>query len=549
MQLGHRARVGMEHDLDAALLQVADVGLPVFEVVGDEHDLAARLDHELQHRERAHRSGVLVGRQHAGFDHQHPKARPAVALGPGHEPVGPVVGELGRPLRLELRPVGHLVLLDPAALVGAGGLALEVDDPGRRLVVDAAACGAHGEGEVGVLVIRRRVALVEAAELAEERRRHREAGARAVVHLPQVVVLGPVGVAVAAVVPRGAVAPDDAARLLQPAVRIDELGADQAGVRVAREDLAQRVEPALGDQRVVVEEHQPFAARERRRAVAGAQEAQVLGVALDPHAAHAREVAGRGIGRRVVEDDHLVGAWRRVRGDALQAAEGQERLAVDGDQDRHRGRRVRRGQFEGRDHRLEAERLDRLRPEPRRPDELDPQPAGQRPRTLVAQDRPREARLPARAGDADALRAQRGGAHLEPMHHRAQRRRHPPARRRLQGVDPRPRGGEHRLQPLDRALQLRAARATRPRARSRARGRRPRARGRRSRVGSRARQRRRGGRTRAAPPPGRTGRLPRRARRASSASRRQRAERRTGRGAVQGAPGPSRPPAAAIGAT
>ena len=170
----------------------------------------------------------------------------------------------------------------------------------------------------------------------------------------------------------------------------------------------------------------------------------------------AREVAGRGIGRRVVEDDHLVGAWRRVRGDALQAAEGQERLAVDGDQDRHRGRRVRRGQFEGRDHRLEAERLDRLRPEPRRPDELGPQPAGQRPRTLVAQDRPREARLPARAGDADALRAQRGGAHLEPMDHRAQRRRHPPARRRLQGVDPRPRGGEHRLQPLDRALELRA---------------------------------------------------------------------------------------------
>jgi hypothetical protein len=103
-----------------------------------------------------------------------------------------------------------------------------------------------------------------------------------------------------------------------------------------------------------------------------------------------------------------------------------------------------------------SKRLDRLRPEPRRPDELDPQPAGQRPRTLVAQDRPGEARLPARAGDADTLRAQPGGAHLEPMHHRAQRRGHPPARRRLQGVDPRPRGGEHRLQPLDRALQLRA---------------------------------------------------------------------------------------------
>ena len=135
----------------------------------------------------------------------------------------------------ERRLVDHLVPLDAGGLVGARGLALEVHDRGERLVVDLAAGRAHGEGEVGVLVVRGRIARVEAAERAEQRGGNREAGARAVVDFAHVVVLGPVGIVVAAEVPGGAVAPDDAARLLQAAVGIDELGADQARVRMVVE--------------------------------------------------------------------------------------------------------------------------------------------------------------------------------------------------------------------------------------------------------------------------------------------------------------------------
>ncbi len=40
-------RIGREHDFDAGLLQLRDVGLAILEVVGDEGDLAAQLDEQL----------------------------------------------------------------------------------------------------------------------------------------------------------------------------------------------------------------------------------------------------------------------------------------------------------------------------------------------------------------------------------------------------------------------------------------------------------------------------------------------------------------------
>ena len=431
--LRHRADVGRVQHLDAPLLQVAHVGLAVLEVVADQRHLRAGLDRELEHRERAHRPRVLVGRQHARLDHQHAPRRATVALELRMHAVVAVRDQRRTPLLAEGVTVDLLVPLDPRPEVGARGLTLEVHDRRRRLVVDAASRGAHREREVGVLVVRGPVAHVEAADLPPERNRDREARAGAVVDLAQVVVLGAVGIVVAADVPRRAVAPDDAARLLQPAVGIDELRADQPGVGPAVEHREQRVEPARRDDRVVVEQHQEVAAGELRAAVAAADEAQVLRVALEAHAGDLRKRLGSRFRRRVVHDDHLAGRDVRVGEHALQAREREQRLAVDGDHDRC-ARRV---------HGRERERHDGLglrvahrlrRPEPRAASELARDARGERPRPLVAQQRHRERGAARQLAQPARARAHARGDDLAPVHRGAQRRRHPPRGRALELV-------------------------------------------------------------------------------------------------------------------
>ena len=209
-----RPDVRVEQHLDAALLQLRHVGLPVFEVVGDERDLAAEAGQDLEQRLHAHRAGVLVRRQHAGIDHQHAPLRPAIALDARRtKPLVRCVASVAPHFRAKVPWLITWWRLTPAVTVGARRLALEVDDGGARLVVDPAAGRAHREREIGVLVVGRRVARVEAAQLAEQRAcGNGEARAGAVVGLAQVVVLGLVGIVVAAQIPRGAVAPDDAAR-------------------------------------------------------------------------------------------------------------------------------------------------------------------------------------------------------------------------------------------------------------------------------------------------------------------------------------------------
>ncbi len=67
--------------------------------------------------------------------------------------------------------------LDALRDVRAGRDPLEVHDGGARLVEHLAAGRAHGEREVGVLVVRRRVARVEPAEGIPERARDGDASA------------------------------------------------------------------------------------------------------------------------------------------------------------------------------------------------------------------------------------------------------------------------------------------------------------------------------------------------------------------------------------
>ena len=91
------------------------------------------------------------------------------------------VASTAAPLLAERHPIHRLVALDAGVRIGAGRLALEMHDRRVRLVVHAAARGAHGERKVRILVVRGRIAVIEAAQLAEQRRRDREARAGAVV--------------------------------------------------------------------------------------------------------------------------------------------------------------------------------------------------------------------------------------------------------------------------------------------------------------------------------------------------------------------------------
>ena len=252
----------------------------------------------------------------------------------GASPFARWVASATRPALRERRLVDRLVLLDAGRLVPTGRDALEVHDRRRGLVAHRASRGAHGEREVGVLVVRRRVARVEAAERREQRRGDREAGARAVVDVAHVVVLGPVGIVAAPEVPGRAVAPHDAAGFLQAAVRIDELRADEPRVGIAARIRVERVEPAGRDDRVVVEEHEALAARPRGAEVARRDEADVALGAHERHAGHRRKRLRQRLRRRVVDDDHLDVVVRDRRVQALEAGERRERLPVRGNDDR-----------------------------------------------------------------------------------------------------------------------------------------------------------------------------------------------------------------------
>ena len=248
----------MEQHFDAALLQLRHVGLAVLEVVGDEGDLAAERRQNLEDRLHPQRARVVIGSEHARVDDQHAHLRAAVMLQFRMDAIRAVQRQRVAPLVGERRLIHDLVALDARGLIRAGRLALEMNDGRKGLVVDRAPGRAHGEREVHVFVIRGRVAGVEAPDFAEQRARDGEACARTVVGFAQVVVFRLVRVVVAAPVPRRSVAPDDSARLLQSAVRIDELGADQPRIRMVPEHRQDRIEPARRHDRVVVEEQREF---------------------------------------------------------------------------------------------------------------------------------------------------------------------------------------------------------------------------------------------------------------------------------------------------
>ena len=176
---------------------------------------------------------------------------------------------------------------------------------------------------------------VEPAERVEQFGRQGDRAAADIVDLAGMRVMRAVRVVVAAEIPAGAVAPDDAAGLLQAAIGIEHLGPDQPSARERREAVHQRVEPAGDHPRVVVEEQHEAAARLAGAGVATGDEAAIDALAQQGHAAHAAERLAAAVGRGVVHHDDLRGGGPLQREQAVQAVQRVAELAVHGDHDRH----------------------------------------------------------------------------------------------------------------------------------------------------------------------------------------------------------------------
>ncbi len=439
-----RACIRMKQHFDAALLQLRHVGLAVFEVVGDEGDLAAERCENFEDGLHPQRARVVIGSEHARVDDEHAHLRAAVMLQFRMDAIRAVQGQRIAPLVGEGCLIHDLVALDARGLIRSGRLALEMNDRCKGLVVDGTAGRTHGEREIHIFVICGRVAGVEAPDFAEQCARDGEACARTVVGFAQVVVFRLVRVVVAAPVPRRSVPPDDSARLLQSAVRVDELRADQPRIRVFPEHRQDRIEPARRHDRVVVEEQENFSARKRRAVVACADETEIDFVAHELHAGHVLQLTRKGYRRRVVDHQDLDQPGGGMRLHAFQAGKGKQWIAEHGNHDRHAGRIVHR----------ERERCDgRLRLEHRRALGLEPplslelaQPTPERRRrSLVAKYRPHQRREVRRATNRGPLRPRTREQYLRAMTTGANRRSQAPARRRLEFVDAMPRDGERRF--------------------------------------------------------------------------------------------------------
>ncbi len=179
--------------------------------------------------------------------------------------------------------------------------------------------------------------------------RDHQAGAGAVIDLAGIVALGSVGIHAPAIIARRAVAPDDASGLLDPAVRIDELGPDRADIPEGLKGLDHPVEPPLGHRGVVVQEQEIAATRRRGTLVARMDKPQVFVVPHESQSAYAAAQLNRRIGRAVVDQDDLERRLAPDFRDRLEAPHGVIHLVVDRDDDGDE-----RGIFTGQPNALDA---------------------------------------------------------------------------------------------------------------------------------------------------------------------------------------------------
>ena len=143
------------------------------EVVAEELHAPALTQEELHILIVQLTAGILIPGRYIVVDHQH--AWPVLTTLTGVKRIrvaiiDTLLPKLGRPLLTELLLVHDLIVLQARGIRGVRAVrdALEVDDDGLRLEHNLLSVLPHLEGEVGILIVRRREALIEAADLLPE---------------------------------------------------------------------------------------------------------------------------------------------------------------------------------------------------------------------------------------------------------------------------------------------------------------------------------------------------------------------------------------------
>ena len=222
-----------------------------------------------------------------------------------------------------------------------------VDHPCQGGVAHRSPCCSHLEGQVGVFVVGGRELGGEALDVDPQLTGNRQGGAADVVDLAAVAVARIGRIAVTAVIPGLAIAPHDAAGLLQAPLGRHQLGTHQAGAGPVLKGPEQFIEPPGTGFGVVVEQHHIGAPRHRGPAAARLVEAPGV---LVPHHTHAGGLLGQGlaaaISGAVVRHDHLEGHPGGGVGQGGEAAPRDRVLVVHRNHDRGQGL-LAQGQLQG----------------------------------------------------------------------------------------------------------------------------------------------------------------------------------------------------------
>ena len=320
-------------DLHAHLSELRGVGLLVGKVVAEELHHISLLQEHADILPGRPGPGVPVVGGHIVIHHQEDLL--SLAALPGAEGIRvsgilALLRELRFPFFLQLFRILHLVALQAGPLyIGAVGYTFKVGDDGLRLIYDAVSVLPDFESQVRVLAVGRGIAFVETADLLPEAAADHDGGAGDIVHVLHVVEFRKIRILQAPVVPAGGIAPDDAARFLQPSVRVHQLRSGHANGGILLQELHKPFAPALIDLRVVVQEEQVLAPRLLRRLVAVPEKALVHGIAADDQALGKVVQILRRVSGDIVRDDHFEGDTVRVLKQRHQAGVGVADLVVD----------------------------------------------------------------------------------------------------------------------------------------------------------------------------------------------------------------------------
>ena len=249
---------------------------------GQKDHVRAFLDQQPHQFDHAQGAGVAIRAWGQCVDQQDLLA-PSVQQGRGgYGGWRQLLGQGFTPLVQEYRAVARLCGLGAAVGVGAGGGALIVHHDRCRLVKGAKTGGTDREGKVGVFVIGRGVAGVEAAQCRKQLSRQGNGGTAEVIGLAQVLMATVVRILKTPVVPPAAIGEHHPACFLQAAIGIHQFRANQTRTGVLGECVKQRIQPAGLGHGVIVQEDEIFALGQLGAVIASGDESPVALTGMQP---------------------------------------------------------------------------------------------------------------------------------------------------------------------------------------------------------------------------------------------------------------------------